>query len=65
MLPYIYFLLMNYFRFTNVETGQVRIEKYSGTEVAVVDHVKVAGNDLGNQECQRAFIQLRIEVRSN
>ncbi|XP_072029490.1 LOW QUALITY PROTEIN: DNA-directed RNA polymerase I subunit RPA2-like [Amphiura filiformis] len=47
--------------FTNVETGQVRIEKYKGTEVAVVDHVKVIGNDLGNQECQRAFIQLRIE----
>ena len=40
----------------------MRIEKYSGTEVAVVDHVKITGNDLGNQECQRAFIQLRIEV---
>ena len=38
------------------------MEKYKGSEVAIVDNVKVTGNDLGNQTCQKAFIQLRIQV---
>ncbi|XP_063964205.1 DNA-directed RNA polymerase I subunit RPA2-like [Lytechinus pictus] len=50
-----------YYAYTRLDSGQTKVEKYRGSEVAVVDNVKVTGGYLGNQVCQRAFIQLRIQ----
>ena len=50
-------------RYTRLDSGQTKVEKYKGSEVAVIDNIKITGNDLGNQVCQRAFIQLRIQVK--
>lgn len=50
-----------YYAYTRTDSGQTFVEKYKGSEVGIVDNVKVTGNDLGTQPCLRAFIQLRIE----
>ena len=46
----------------NVETRLYKVETYKGMETAVVDNIKVTGTDFGLQECQKAYIQLRIQV---
>ncbi|XP_033639510.1 DNA-directed RNA polymerase I subunit RPA2-like [Asterias rubens] len=45
----------------NVETRLYKVETYKGMETAVVDNIKVTGTDFGLQECQKAYIQLRIQ----
>ncbi|XP_022087163.1 DNA-directed RNA polymerase I subunit RPA2-like [Acanthaster planci] len=50
-----------FYSFLDLETRQYRVERYSGMETGVVDNVKLTGNDDGNQECQKAYIQLRIQ----
>ncbi|XP_033111134.1 DNA-directed RNA polymerase I subunit RPA2-like [Anneissia japonica] len=47
--------------YLNLETATYHVERYKGLETVMVDKVKKAGNDLGNMECQRVFITLRIE----
>ena len=51
-----------FFSYIRTDSGQTFVEKYKGSEVAVVDSVKFTGNDLGNQACIKAFIQYRVQV---
>ncbi|XP_071484043.1 DNA-directed RNA polymerase I subunit RPA2-like [Diadema antillarum] len=50
-----------FYAYIKTDSNQTFVERYRGSEVAVVDHIKLTGNDLGNQVCQKAFIQLRIQ----
>ncbi|XP_070550165.1 DNA-directed RNA polymerase I subunit RPA2-like [Ptychodera flava] len=47
--------------YINIETGESRTITFRHHEVAVVDNIKLCGDDLGNQECQKAYIILRIQ----
>ncbi|XP_038045257.1 DNA-directed RNA polymerase I subunit RPA2-like [Patiria miniata] len=50
-----------FYSFLDLETRQYKVERYTGMETGVVDHIKQTGTDAGSQECQKAYIQLRIQ----
>ncbi|KAI8052867.1 hypothetical protein BDF22DRAFT_685655 [Syncephalis plumigaleata] len=41
-------------------TGRTVIKKYKGLEDGYVDQVRLLGNDMGDQECQKVHIRFRI-----
>ncbi|XP_077978209.1 DNA-directed RNA polymerase I subunit RPA2-like [Glandiceps talaboti] len=47
--------------YINVETREAKTVIFKHHEEAVVDNVKLCGEDLGNEVCQKAYITLRIQ----
>ncbi|XP_002742157.1 DNA-directed RNA polymerase I subunit RPA2-like [Saccoglossus kowalevskii] len=47
--------------YINVETNVANTLSFKHHERAVVDNVKLCGNDLGTAECQKVYISLRIQ----
>ncbi|XP_020616310.1 DNA-directed RNA polymerase I subunit RPA2-like isoform X2 [Orbicella faveolata] len=50
-----------YYCYIDDNTGQVNIKKYSSLESAIVDDVKILGNDDGTASLQKVAIKLRIQ----
>lgn len=41
-------------------TGKCTVVEYHGSETAIVDEVRILGNDAGDSECQKVQYQLRV-----
>ena len=51
--------------YINVQTGEVKIEKYKNQESATVLQIKILGGDNGVEDLQKVCIVLRIQVSTN
>ena len=56
--------LNTFFSYINIQTGDVKVQIYRGQEEAVVEQIKLCGNDRGDEELQKICIMLRIEVKT-
>ncbi|XP_041365759.1 DNA-directed RNA polymerase I subunit RPA2-like [Gigantopelta aegis] len=50
-----------FYSYINLQTGEVKVQRYKSQEPAYVDQIKILGNDFGTGEMQRVRFVLRIQ----